>query len=44
MAGGLLLGAKLPLWLVFTCFAVPLCIAGVLAAITLRIGGNIIHD
>jgi benzoate transport len=44
LAGGILLGAKLPLWLVFTCFAVPLCLAGVLAAITLRVGGNVVHD
>lgn len=39
MAGGLLLAAKLPLWAVFGCFAVPLLIAGLLAAAASRLGG-----
>lgn len=32
LAGGFLLAAKLPLWLVFLCFAAPLAVAGILAA------------
>jgi benzoate transport len=39
LAGGMLLAAKLPLWAVFGCFAVPLLVAGLLAATASRIGG-----
>lgn len=33
LAGGYLLGQNLPIWLVFTCFALPLAFSGVLAAL-----------
>jgi benzoate transport len=32
LAGGFLLGRDLPLWVVFSCFAVPLALSGVLAS------------
>jgi MFS family permease len=37
MAGGFLLGAKVALWLVFACFAIPLIIAGLFAVLAQRI-------
>lgn len=33
LLGGFLLGQELPLWIVFLCFAIPLAISGVLAAL-----------
>lgn len=33
LAGGFLLGQQLPLWIVFLCFAVPLALSGILAAL-----------
>lgn len=38
MAGGALLAAKLPLWITFGCFAVPLVVAGFLALLAGRLG------
>ncbi|GFE75442.1 MFS transporter [Novosphingobium sp. TCA1] len=38
MAGGALLAAKLPLWVTFASFAVPLVAAGLLAALAARLG------
>ncbi len=38
MAGGALLAAKMPLWITFACFAVPLVLAGLLAQLAARLG------
>lgn len=38
MAGGALLAAKMPLWITFACFAVPLIVAGYLARLAGRLG------
>jgi MFS family permease len=33
LLGGFLLGQHLPLWIVFLCFAIPLALSGILAAL-----------